>query len=269
MATYNGEKYINEQIDSLLNQTYTNWKLIIHDDNSTDKTVSIIKEYTQKYPKQIELIDDNISTGEVKENFTFLLENIDNKYDYIMFSDQDDVWLSEKIELSLNVMKELENENSKDMPLLVFTDLDIVDEELRSKGKSMLQINRYNYKKNNIYKLMTGNYITGCTILFNKNSMNYILPISKEATMHDFWIAIIIAKFGKVKVVEKSLILYRQHSLNLIGIDLRVKTKFNKLFNIFNIFLSNYSMIKSLPFKVNFYKYVYFFIKEYWYKFIH
>ena len=99
LATYNGEEYIKEQIESLLHQTYQHWTLIIHDDNSSDNTVNIIKEYVKKYPEKIIFIDDDISTGGAKENFAYLLNKIDKNFDYLMFCDQDDVWLNNRIKL--------------------------------------------------------------------------------------------------------------------------------------------------------------------------
>ena len=108
LATYNGEKYLKEQLDSLFEQTNQHWTLWIHDDNSKDNTVNIIKKYKSKYPDQIEFLDDDISTGGAKENFTYLLDNINDDYDYIMFCDQDDVWLEDKIEITLKKMLEIE-----------------------------------------------------------------------------------------------------------------------------------------------------------------
>ena len=111
LATYNGEKYLKEQLDSLFEQTNQHWTLWIHDDNSKDNTISIIKEYQSKYPNKIKFLDDNISTGGAKENFTYLLENIDDDYEHIMFCDQDDVWLEDKIDITLKKMLEIEKEN--------------------------------------------------------------------------------------------------------------------------------------------------------------
>ena len=115
MATYNGEEFIREQINSILNQTYKNWKLIIHDDGSTDNTVDIIKEYTKKYPNKIILIEDNIKCNGAKENFSHLIKIAykNFNFDYILFSDQDDIWLPNKIEVSLSKIQEMENKFGK------------------------------------------------------------------------------------------------------------------------------------------------------------
>lgn len=264
MATYNGQSYIKEQIDSLLNQTYKNWQLIIHDDNSTDNTIEIIKEYMVKYPKYIKLIDDNISTGGAKDNFIFLLENIDNNYNYIMFCDQDDIWLEDKIETTLLKMKQMENMYSKEKPIMIYSNLNIVDKNLNDLGSDMFQLNNYSSKRDNIYKLMVGNYITGNTIMINKIALDFVLPMSKNAIMHDWWMALIISKFGYLKPIEKSLTLYRQHDNNVCGSSKNIESRLKKLLHLKKFFYDNYLIIKmllDLPFKVNFIKYLFYKIK--------
>jgi glycosyltransferase involved in cell wall biosynthesis len=218
MATYNGDKFIKEQIESILNQTYQNWKLIIHDDNSKDNTVKIIKEYIYKYPEKIVFIDDKISTGGAKENFTYLLNKIDDNYDYVMFCDQDDVWLENKIKLTLDKMLEVEKHN-KNKPVLIHTDLKVVDEKLRIISESMFKYQKLNLSNQyDIKKIAIENIITGCTMMLNKNLAVESKCIPKEAIMHDWWIAIItLREKGVIEFLNKSTIMYRQHSINTIG----------------------------------------------------
>ena len=104
MATYNGEKYIREQIDSIISQTYSNWTLLIRDDVSKDDTVKIIKEYEKK-DKRIKLLEDNKGNLGFVKNFEELLKN--SSEDFIMFSDQDDYWLEDKIEKYINELKKI------------------------------------------------------------------------------------------------------------------------------------------------------------------
>lgn len=218
MATYNGEKYISEQINSLFNQTYTNWKLIIHDDNSRDNTVKIIKEYEKRYSQKIIFLNDNIATGGAKENFTYILNKIDDNYDYIMFCDQDDVWLENKVEITLKKMLESE-EKSKDIPILIHTDLKVVDENLNIISYSMFKYQKLNIKNQYSLDLMSmENIITGCTMMINKQLSLLSKNIATEAIMHDWWIAIIaLREDGLIEFVDKPTILYRQHQLNTIG----------------------------------------------------
>lgn len=104
MATYNGEKYLGEQIESILAQTYKDWHLYIHDDGSKDNTVTILKEFVAKHSQQITLLEYS-SQGGACRNFLSMLERVDAPY--YMFSDQDDVWLNEKIEIEYKKIKEL------------------------------------------------------------------------------------------------------------------------------------------------------------------
>ncbi|MBS5112853.1 MAG: glycosyltransferase [Coprobacillus cateniformis] len=105
LATYNGEKYIREQIDSILNQTYQDFRILIRDDGSKDETVSIIENYTKKYQGKIVLIQDNIECGSSVSNFMELSKHA--TADYIMYCDQDDYWFTNKIDSSLNAIRKL------------------------------------------------------------------------------------------------------------------------------------------------------------------
>ena len=118
LATYNGEKYLKEQIDSILEQTYSDFRLLISDDGSTDDTRKILEEYKNK-DSRIQVFFQESNLGVVK-NFEFLLKKVESKY--YMFSDQDDIWKSEKIEKSLN---KIQSDNCD----LVYSDLEVVDEE--------------------------------------------------------------------------------------------------------------------------------------------
>jgi glycosyltransferase involved in cell wall biosynthesis len=223
LATYNGENFLKEQIDSLLNQTYQNWRLLIHDDGSKDNTLEIIKGYALEFSDKIVFIDDGIKTGGSKNNFAHLMSFA--KAPYIMFCDQDDVWLENKIELTLNKMLESEQKNSN-KPVLVHTDLKVVDSNLGIIANSMFEYQRLNDAHGkDIYKLAVENCITGCTVMINNNLLKLSLPIPKEAIMHDWWIGLVcLGNKGVVEFENRSTILYRQHSVNTIGAK-----KFNKL----------------------------------------
>lgn len=247
MATYNGEKYLKEQIDSILNQTYKNWRLIIHDDNSTDNTLNLIKEYVEKYPEKIILIDDDISTGGAKENFAYLLNKIDDNFDYIMFSDQDDVWFENKIELTLNKMIETERKYSK-KPILVHTDLKVVDENLNVIAESMIRYQKIDINNQKYIKFLAlENVVTGCTVMINKYLYNLVLNIPKEAIMHDWWIALVALKNnGIIEFLNIPTILYRQHTNNDTGAK-RIDKKyyFKKLLCIKEIIRGYNRLIKQ------------------------
>ena len=232
LATYNGEKYIKEQIDSILNQSYKNIRLIISDDCSKDKTQEILKEYEKK-DNRIELHIQEKNLGVVK-NIEFLLKQIKNKY--YMLSDQDDVWLPEKIEKSLETLLK----NNVD---LVFGDLEVVDQDLKtmypSFGDFMLlnkKIHKYinSNRLNYIY-----NCVTGCTILAKKETIQKILPLPKKSKylIHDHWIGLMTSIYGKVAYMPEKYIKYRQHGNNQVGTD-KISHGFKKLDQVRELFIN-------------------------------
>lgn len=222
LATYNGEKYLKEQIESILDQTYKNIQIIISDDCSQDGTRDILKEYEKNDKIRVFYQDKNL--GYVK-NFEFLLNQVENNL--YMFSDQDDVWKKEKVEKSV---EKLQNENLD----LVFGDLEVVDENLNTICKSYnkyMHLNRKIEKYLNDYRLQyIYNCITGCTMLSKKQWLDRILPLptNSKYMIHDYWIGMIIALNGKVGYLKEPYILYRQHGNNQVGVS-KASHKFKKL----------------------------------------
>jgi len=216
LAAYNGENYITEQIHSILKQTYTNWILIIRDDGSSDRTIEIIKLFIERYPEKIKLIKDNLGNLGVRQNFTKLLEYSDA--DYIMFSDQDDVWLPHKIEITLKKVKELEKIHGSEVPLLLHTDLKVTDRNLKVFSDSYWKYQKINPSKGKyLNRLLIQNTITGCTAMINKKLKDLAIPIPEASIMHDWWLALVSLAFGKIDFIRESTILYRQHGRNDIG----------------------------------------------------
>ncbi|CAM4017028.1 glycosyltransferase family 2 protein [Arcobacter cloacae] len=272
LATYNGEKYLRDQLDSLLKQTYQNWVLWIHDDNSNDNTVNIIREYERKYPSKIEFLDDDISTGGAKENFSYLIQKIDNNFDYVMFCDQDDIWLDDKIKKTLLKMEEVDR-NFQKSPIVIFTDLIVVDQNLKILAESM-----WKYQKvkpifsQDIYRLATCNVITGCTMMLNKLAIREY-NFSKNALMHDWSIALQVLKIGgKIAYVNEGLILYRQHSFNVCGAKnitlISYLNHIRQFNNSLEANLSNYNMLKELQIFTNIFSFIFSKIKTIYFRFI-
>jgi len=220
LATYNGEKFLESLINSILSQTFKNWILLIHDDGSTDHTLDIIYKYKDLYPNKIKLIEDNNIFKSAKANFAYLMQYAKehfNDYQYIMFADQDDVWFPTKIEISLKKILDIEKKYGKDLPILVYTDLVVVDELLRVISCSFWKYQRINPKHNSFNRLLIQNVVTGCTILTNKPALDIATPVPKEAIMHDWWLALVVSAFGILDFIPTPTILYRQHPLNDTG----------------------------------------------------
>ena len=232
LPTYNGEKYLKEQLDSILNQTYKNIRLIISDDCSKDSTPKILEEYRGK-DERIELYLQKENIGVVK-GIEFLLKKV--KSNYYMLADQDDVWLPMKVEKSIETLKK---ENAD----LVFGDLEVVDQDLKtmypSFGDFMLlnrKINKYinSYKVNYLY-----NCVTGCTVLSKKEFIEKILPIPTESKylIHDHWIGLVVALNGKLAYMPEKYIKYRQHGNNQVGTD-KISHGFKNIEQVRELFIN-------------------------------
>lgn len=212
LAVYNGERYLKEQIDSILGQSVKDIKIVIRNDGSIDNSADIIDYYCKEYPDVISCVGGT-PTGSAKQNFAKLLENCDS--DYIMFCDQDDVWLPQKIETTLEAMQKAEG--SSKIPILVHTDLKVVDQNLNIISPSFFEFQKLIQNNITLPKLLVQNYVTGCTVMINRALKEKCGSISTDCIMHDWWLALISVLFGKLVCVAESTMLYRQHSNNQVG----------------------------------------------------
>jgi len=219
MATYNGEKYLRPQLDSILRQSNTDWRLVIRDDCSTDSTVQIIQEYREKYPDKFVLLQADEPSGSAQNNFFQLIKYWQHHgtANYIMFADQDDVWLQNKIQLTLYKMHLLEQQYGRDIPLLIHTDLSVVDANLNIINPSMFAMQNMDALRDNLNNIMVQNIVTGCTMMVNKPLLDMVYEIPHHAIMHDMWLALITSAFGQIDFVNEATILYRQHGNNANG----------------------------------------------------
>lgn len=237
LATYNSELYIRELLNSLLVQTYDDWNLVVRDDCSSDNTIPIILEYIAKYPEKISILDNEGKKLLAYRNFYELLSRVES--DYYMYCDHDDVWLPNKIELSIKRMKDVEKDG---VPVVVHTDMKVVDQNLNTISESFWEYSRLLPEHTEFKELVLCNSVNGCTMLFNRRARDLALPHVNHATMHDMLVTqSVAANGGVISPIYTATVLYRQHFDNVVGARSRdVKYQFGKLRKIRYVLSRNY-----------------------------
>ncbi len=205
MCTYNAAKYIGEQLDSLLNQSYDNFKIVIYDDCSSDDTVDIIRKNMDK-DNRIELHVNEENLGPAL-NFKSIVQGCSGA-DYLFLCDQDDVWDLHKIETMLNTVREKESVDNK--PYLIAHNYNISDKNNVVLYKKCIQSVYF-------YDLIMKPQIPGCCMLLNHAALELVKWNKYDISMHDWYISLIIALYGEIVIVDEPLINYRQHANNQIG----------------------------------------------------
>ena len=237
MATYNGEKYLTEQLDSIINQTYHNWNLLIRDDNSTDKTLEIIQNYHKK-DKRIKILKDDKGNLGIVRNFEELLKSSESEF--IMFSDQDDIWVENKLDIYLKMIEKIKNKG-----FMIHSDAILFD-----KNKSNILKGTFISKKainKGLENVFFNYFVQGATILISKEIKNFILPFPKEVYLHDRYIHLISELFFERVFINQALIYYRQHDNNQIGAKNTLKTLLSKRY----FDKQDYQLIKAIYDKYN------------------
>ena len=216
LATCNGERFLREQIDSILQQDYPRVRILAADDASRDGTRSILQSCADADPTHFSLLPAQPPSGSAQANFLRLMQSATGEY--LAFADQDDVWLPDKLTRSMAAMRRLEDLHSNSKPLLVFSDLQVVNSELRTIAPSMWrQTGIRTASIHRLSRLLGQSVVTGCTILINRPMLLLARRMPPEATMHDRWIALLAASMGAAAVLPVPTVLYRQHAYNVIG----------------------------------------------------
>ena len=238
LATYNGSKYLHEQLDSILSQSYGNINVIIRDDGSSDNTVMIINEYEEK-DNRVKLLNDNLGNLGFVRNFEELMKN--STSEYLMFSDQDDIWYNNKVETSYTRIKAIEEINGKSCPILVHTNSKIMNYETRTKSLFISDCAKNSSFENSFFNF----FVQGSTMLINESLKREALPFSKEVYLHDRYLHLIAEFIGVRAYIGMPTMDYRQHSNNEIGSRVNIidKIKNKRYFDLKDrellIFLDN------------------------------
>jgi len=217
LATFNGADFLVEQLDSLVAQTESHWTLLVRDDLSTDKTIDILKGYSLK-DQRIRLLQNPMEiSGDASSNFSALMKAAYSQgAEYIFCCDQDDIWAKNKLHLMLVKLKQLEGKNKA--PSLVHHDLAVVDEILQPIAGSFVEMMQLHPSdEHSPQRLISRNEVTGCAMACNRSLLEIALPVSDQAVMHDWWLALCAGYFGRLDFVPEKLVKYRQHGDNTIG----------------------------------------------------
>lgn len=216
LATYNGEKFIREQLDSLLNQTYTNWTCYIHDDGSSDATVEICEDYARRYSEHFKIIADGISFRRPTANFMHILTFV--KEPYLMFCDQDDIWHPEKLEICLKTILAIEKPG---MPALVFNDAQLIDADGNYMSVSLGYATSYTRLQENNELCCVDSVVLGCTLTVNRQLYTEVRKITNLGHVCGFdWLCFTVNEMldGSSAFVAQKLNYYRIHGNNSVGI---------------------------------------------------
>lgn len=214
LAAYNGERFIAEQILSILDQEGEDFGILVADDGSEDNTRERIEGLIGQYPGRIRLLERKKKASGAAENFFDLLEHAEAEY--LMFADQDDVWKKDKLEKTWKRMRQMERKYGKSEPILIHSDLMLADGDLKITRESMHSFMRMKAHCKDLRHLLVENNITGNTVMINKAMQRaFIRP--RHFVMHDWWLGLMAASFGKISYIDEALVIYRQHGKNLLG----------------------------------------------------
>lgn len=215
LAVYNGEVYLRPFLDSLVRQTFRDFRLVVSDNRSSDRTAAIIAEYRQRlaYPPLVLPLPDAVVSAHA--NFARVTEAAEHQY--AMYADADDVWHPDKIEKTFAKMNQMERQHGATTPILVHSDLVVVNEHMHCLHRSFWRYQFIDPRRTALNQLLLQNCLTGCTVMLNRPLLKLGTPIPSGACVHDHWFALVASAFGQIAVIPESLIDYRQHGRNVIG----------------------------------------------------
>lgn len=222
LPVYDGMPYLEEQIRSLQAQTHRDWRLWVRDDGSSDGSADAVLASARTDPR-IRLLEGEGTRLGARESFGWLMANAGGEAGYTMFCDQDDVWLPHKIEVTLAAMRRAEAAGPPGCPVLVHTDLEVVDASLGTLDPSFWHYQGIDPSLNGLNRLLIQNTVTGCTAMINRPLREMGVPVAPRAVMHDWWLALAAAAFGRIVPVREPTVLYRQHGRNDTGARRRAR----------------------------------------------
>lgn len=217
MATYNGERYVRQQLDSLLAQDDGRWHLTVSDDGSTDTTPQILDEYVQAHPDRITRHVSGRRFGNARDHFFHLMETCHAPF--MLFCDQDDVWYPHKVRVTLDALIRTQAQCGEDVPVLVLTDQTPVNADLSPIAPSLMRYQQQDASVIDYRRILLQNIVTGCATGINRALAVRCAKLQNRADtiMHDWWAGAVAARFGRLVYLDESTMAYRQHGGNSVG----------------------------------------------------
>lgn len=214
LPTYNGVLFLEAQLASIHAQTLRPVRVLLRDDGSRDGTLELIQRLQKCYGSWLQLLPADTNLG-CTANVNILLQA--SQAPYIALADQDDIWLPHKLEESLALMQQLEACYGAGIPVLVHSDLELIDVASKSLGHHFFQRQHLDPQRTAPRDLTLTNVVTGCTALMNRSLLEIALPIPTQAVMHDWWLALVASVFGRIELLPQATVRYRQHGNNVLG----------------------------------------------------
>lgn len=217
LPTYNGGRFLREQLDSLFAQTDQDWRLTASDDGSADDTLAILQDYLARYPDRMALRAGGRRFGSARDHFFALMREC--RAGYVLFCDQDDVWHPDKVEKTRAALMAAEGQWGSQTPVMVFTDQTVADGALRPIAPSLMRYQKQYFERFDYRSILMQNVATGCAMGVNRALILKALQCADtgQTIMHDWWLAAVAAKFGRIVYLDESTMLYRQHGGNSVG----------------------------------------------------
>ncbi|RMF44251.1 MAG: glycosyltransferase family 2 protein [Deltaproteobacteria bacterium] len=215
LPMYNGTPFLVEQLDSLLCQSYGNFNLFAIDDASTDGTVELFKNIVSKAGRGAYLEVNEVNRGIIDSLNSIICKT---QAPYIMLCDQDDIWEREKVKRALSEIEKLEARLGTQTPILVYTDLKVVNSEGSLIAESYMRyMSMANKPPERLGRIVMQNRATGCACIFNRSLKDLAFPVPAEAIMHDWWLFLVASVFGTAHFCPDNSTRYRQHEKNSVG----------------------------------------------------
>ena len=223
LCTYNGEKYLEKQIKSIMEQDREDFCLLYSDDGSTDSTKAILQSFQEKYGRRMRAFPRPMHSGSPAKHFLSILSALakgeveTENLEYIFLADQDDEWFPDKLSKTISVIKEEERKFGESLPILCHTDCSLVNSRGELLAKSYRRYQKLPGASCRFSRLLLQNHVTGASVGSNKALLQYCNEIPEQVKMHDHWLALLANCFGEIQYLPCATYAYRQHGENVLG----------------------------------------------------